>query len=183
MLGIDVGITRVAASHHISIGKDGKSLLPSAQNLAQFLYVKSANGDVCQVFEIIPGLNTIEHFEYKNSQQDILWGIFVYILVDNITDKVLTHTVAGSIYIGKLILLKDGVIRQMSLIFATPPEDIHPLLDKIEIVFQGSIVRNNAICLLNPHRYPIWGGCILSNCMDHHVCLHHRFRQAKLQMH
>ena len=158
MFATDAFVTRVTTRHHISIGENGAVDLAFGKSLAQFLNVEGFNCNVSQLAEILPCFYPVEHFEDQNPKQHIFRAVAIQVFIDDIPYQVLADTVTGAIHIGELILLEDGVVRQKTVVLTPPPEDVHPLLDKVEIIFQCSIVGDNAAILFRPHKYPAWAG-------------------------
>ena len=69
------------------------------------------------------------------------------VFIDDLSYQILAHSVTSPIYIGKLIILQDGIISKMLLVFVAIPEDFHSLLDKVEIVLESIVVGNDTpIC-------------------------------------
>ena len=60
------------------------------------------------------------------------------------------------IILGGMLRPHSGAIEGLSskemIGLTPPPEDVHTLLNEVEVVFQRSIVGDNATCLLRPHR-------------------------------
>ena len=152
MFGVNVSITGIAAGHHVGIGEDRIVLLTSCQKLAQFLHIKRRYCYISEFAQIIPRFNAIEHLKDKYSQQNIFRRVSIYVLIDDIADEILTHTVTGAIDIRELILPQNRIIRQTVAILTPPPEDIHPLLNEVEVVFQRSIIGYDATSFFSPHR-------------------------------
>ena len=108
--------------------------------------------------QILPGLNAVENLEDQNAKQHIFGSVSVQILIDDILNQILAHTVARTIDVGELVLAQDWVVGERDAIIAPPPEDVHPLLNEVEVVFQCGIVGDNAAILFRPHKYPAWAG-------------------------
>ena len=132
--------------------------LPTGQGSAEFLDIEGANGYVGKMAQILPGLNAIENFEDQDAKQHILGCVSVKVFIDDILDQILAHTVASAVDVGKLIFAQNWVVGKRSAILAPPPEDVHPLLNEVEVVFQRSIVGYYATRLFSPHKYLNSGG-------------------------
>lgn len=154
MLGMDALVARIATRHHIGIGEDGAVGLPAGQGSAELFNVECVNSNVGKMAQILPSLYAIEHFEHQDAKQHILRGVSVKVFIDDILDQILAHAVASAIDVGELILAQDGIVGEATTILAPSPEDVHPLLNEVEVIFQNVVVGDDVGLLFSLHRYP-----------------------------
>ena len=158
MLGMDALIARIAPCHHIGIGKDGAIGLSTGQGSAEFFNVESVNSYVGKIAQILPGFNAVENLEDQYAKQCVFGSVSVQILIDDILNQILAHAVASAIDVGEFILAQDRVVGKRAAVLAPPPEDVHPLLNEVEVVFQNVVVGDDVGLLFSLHRYSFQAG-------------------------
>ena len=156
MLCVDILIARIATRHHIGIGEDGAIDLTLRQCFAQFLHIKRFDGNIRLLAEIVPRLDAVEHLEDQDAKQHIFGTVSVQVLIDDVLYQILTHAVASAIDVGEFILAQDRVVSKSAAILAPTPEDVHPFLNEVEVIFQNVVVGNNSTGVFIPHKYLTW---------------------------
>ena len=147
MLGRDAFVVCVTSCHHVSIGKDRGRLLSFCECFGQLLNVEGFCRYFMLTVKVFPGFYLVEDLENQDSQENIFRRVSVKVLVYDVSDEILAYSVASTVDIGELVGLQDGVIRKLVCIPVLPPEDIHSLLDEVEVVFESRVVGDDAsIC-------------------------------------